>query len=264
MATYLHQILAVDNGIEADTKRVLAQAQQIMAVGGKQDPLTGLRRTHKSRNTEKWPDLPEESRLVQVTVPDLLGQVRKAMTALLDIKYTREAGNALASADVVVDGEPILTAVPVGMLICLENQLLSFITTVIDKIPVRDPAEEWHDQTTDPNLPRGVWASAPRNSPSTTRDRLVQVVAEPRVIDGQPFAGQYVPYEADVNTGTKTLISYSGQLSVQDVQELHERAAEVLIAVRFARQQANMLEVESKHAGAVILGLILGNLVPPG
>jgi hypothetical protein len=264
MTTYLHQILAVDIGIEADTRRDVDQVKHIMAVGGKQDPLTGLRRTHKSRNAEKWPDLPEESRLVQVTVPDLLGQVRKAMIALFDVKYTREAGNAVAVADVIVEGdsEPLLTAVPVGYLIFLENQVLSFITTVIDKIPVRDPAEQWHDQADDPNLPRGVWASAPRISPSTTRDRLVQVIAEPKVIDGQAFAGQYIPYEADVNTGEKTLVSYSGQLSVQDVQEMRERAVQVLTAVRFARQKANMLEVEPRHAGAAVFGRILGNLVP--
>jgi hypothetical protein len=263
VTAYLHQILAVDNGIEADTQKTLDQVRHVMAVGGKQDPLTGLRRTHKSRNTDKWPDLPEESRLVQVTVPDLLTQVRKAMIALFDVKYTREAGNAGAAADVILDGdsEPLLTAVPVGYLMFLENKILSFITTVIDKIPVRDPAEEWHGQATDPNLPRGVWASAPRETPSTVRDRLVQVVAEPQVIDGKAFDGQYIPYEADVNTGTRTLVSYSGQLSVQDVQDMRERAVAVLTAVRFARQKANMTEAEPRHAGAAVFGHILGNLV---
>jgi hypothetical protein len=262
VTTYLHQILAVDMGTEADTKLVLAQVRHVMEVGGKQDPLTGLRRTHKSRDTEKWPDLPEESRQVQVTVPDLLAQARKALIAMFDVKYTREAGNAAAAADVVVDGDTLLPAVPVGYLIFLENKILEFITTVIDKIPVRDPAEEWHGPADDPNLPRGVWASAPRLTPSTTRDKLVQVIAEPRVIDGHPFPGSYAPYEADVNTGTKTLVSYSGQLSVSDVQEMRERAVQVLTAVRFARQKANMTEVESKHAGAVIFGRILGDLVP--
>jgi hypothetical protein len=262
MPTYLHQILSVDQGIEADTKLALDKVRHVMAVGGKQDPLTGLRRTHKSRDPEKWPDLPEESRLVQATVPDLLGQAAKALTAMFDVKYTREAGNAAAVADVVVDGELLLPAVPVGYLIFCENKILEFITTVIDRIPVRDQAEEWHDQVDDPNLPRGVWASAPRLSPSTTRDRLVQKISEPQVIDGHAFPGNYVPYEADVNTGTRTLVSYSGQLSVSDVQEMRERAVQVLIAVRFARQKANMTEVEPQHAGAVIFGRILGDLVP--
>ncbi len=262
MPTYLHQILAVNRGVEADAKNSLDEIRRVMAVGGKQDPMTGLSRTHVSRDPDKWPDLPAETRRVQVTMETLLGQARKALTRLFDVKYTREAGNTLAKADVIVDGEVLLADVPAGYLLFLAAQVESLITTVIDRIPVRDPAEDWHGPDTDPNLPHGVWASAPRESPSTTRDKLVQVIAEPRVIDGKPFPGQYLPYEADIITGTRTLVQFSGQLSVQDVQNLRERAVKVLTAVRYAREQANMLEVEDRKAGAKVLGLILGDLVP--
>lgn len=261
--TYLHQILAVDRGIEADTKTALEEISRVMAAGGKSDPLTGLSRTHRSRDPQKWPDMPAENRRVQFTVPDLLASARKAMIRLWDVKLTREAGNAAARADIVLDGEVVLADVPAGYLLFLEGRLTSLITTLIEKLPVRNPAEDWHGQESDPNLARGVWASAPRETPLTTRDRLVQVIAEPRVIDGQPFPGQYAPYDADVITGWWTLVNYSGQLSLRDVQDLRERAAKMLVAVRYAREKANMLEVEDMHAGAAILGRILGGLVPP-
>ena len=258
MPTYLHQILAVDRGIEADTKTTLEEVRRVMAVGGKQDPLTGLSRTHQSRDPERWPDLPPETRRVQVTMESLLGQAQKSLVRLFDVKYTREAGNARAQADVIVDGETVLEDVPAGYLLFLEAQLTSLITTVIDRIPVRDPAEDWHGQATDPNLPRGVWASAPRLTPSTTRETTAVTGYE--ATEHQPAQIRWV--ETDINTGTKTLIQYSGQMSVQDVQEMRERAVKMLIAVRYAREQANMAEVENRKAGAVILGAIFGDLVP--
>lgn len=257
MTTYLHQILAVDRGIEADAKRDLDEVRRVMAVGGKQDPLTGLSRTHKSRNPERWPDLPPETRRVQVTMADLLDGAQKALIRLFDVKYTREAGNAEAAADIVLDGEVILAGVPVNYLMFLEGQLASLIATLIDRIPVRNPAEDWHDQATDPNLPRGVWASAPRETPSTTRETTSVTGYE--ATEHQPAQIRWI--ETDVNTGRWNLVSYSGQLSVQDVQELRRRASRMLIAVRYAREQANMLEVENKKAGKVILGRIFGDLV---
>jgi hypothetical protein len=258
---YLHQVVATDQGIAADTKGVLDRVRGVLAVGGKQDPMTGLSRTHISRDAQRWPDEPPQNRRVQVTTAGLLADAVTALTRLLDVKLTREAGNAEAKADIVLDGEVLLADVPVGFLMFLEGQLTSLITTLIDKLPVRNPAQEWHGQETDPNLPRGVYATEPRLTPSTTKDKLVQVIAEPRVIDGHAFAGQYLPYEGDVVTGTITTIDYSGQLSVRDVQDLRERAAAVLIAVRYAREQANMLEVQPRQAGAIVLRAVFGGLV---
>lgn len=259
--TYLHQILAVDRGIEADTNRALDEARRILAVGGKQDPLTGLSNTYESRDPERWPAAAAETRRVQVTTADLLASSVAALIRLFDVKLTREAGNAEAAADIIVDGEVILENVPAGYLLFLEGRVSSLITTLIDHLPVRDPAQEWHGQETDSNLPRGVYATDPRRTPTTTRDKKVQVISEPKVIDGHPFPGSYAPYDANVVTGTRTAVSYSGQLSVKDVQDLRERAARMLIAIRYAREQANTLEVHNRHAGAVILGRIFGDLV---
>jgi hypothetical protein len=257
----LHQILAVDQGIEADTKGALDNVKHIMALAGsKQDPMTGLSRTHKSRDPERWPDQPAETHRVQVTMTDLLANAQAALIRMFDVKFTRAAGNAQASASIILDGETILADVPVDYLLFLQGQLSSLITNVIDHIPVRSQAEEWHDQSADSNLPRGVWASAPRETESTTMDKKVLEIAKPQVIDGQPFPGQYQPYDTNMVTGKKTVVQYSGQLSVQDVQDMRQRAVDMLVAVRYAREKANMLEVDDQKAGALILGHIFGGL----
>lgn len=264
MITYLHQVIAVDRSIEEDAKRETGEVQRIFAVGGKQDPLTGLTRTHHSNDPEKWPEKPPEQRRVQFTAPDLLGRIQKASTRLYDIKLVREAGNAAAKANIVLDGETILADVPAGYLLFLEGQLKSLISDVINRIPVRDLAEEWHGPDTDPNLPRGVWATAPRETPSTTREMHVQTLWEPSIEQikaGYSQPAQVRPYETDTVTGRMTLIQYSGQLSTQDVQDLRDRAARLLTAVRYAREQANMIEAPDLKAGAKLLGYVFGDLV---
>jgi len=63
--TYLHRIVAVRLGVEAGTKTALDEVKRILAVGGDQDPLTGLIRTHEPRDDDvKQPD---QCRRVQIT-----------------------------------------------------------------------------------------------------------------------------------------------------------------------------------------------------
>jgi hypothetical protein len=254
---YLHQVIAVERGVEADAKRGVGEIQRVLAVGGDSDPLTGLSRTHRSLDPEHYPVQPAENRKVQLTTADLLASAAKALTRLYDLKLTREAGNALAAADVTVDGTVLLENVPIGYLLFLEGKLSELVSGLIDRLPVLDPAEEWHDHTADPALRRGVWASAPRETTSRTRVPQVQVL-----YDATPeHPAQVRPYETDLITGYWTLVKYSGQLPAHVVQEIRERAVKVLEAVRAAREQANTLEVANREAGAVILGHIFGGAV---
>lgn len=256
MPKYLHQVIAIDRGIEADAKRQLEEIKRILAIGGKQDPLTGITRTHTSLNPERWPDQPEETRRVQVTVADLLAMARKSMIRLFDIKYTREAGNCVATADVRLDGEVILADVPLPYLLFLEARTLELIA-LIDRLPVLDPAEDWHDHEQDPNLPRGWWASAPRETLSTTRAPEVQILykATPE------HPAQVRPYETDVTTGRWRQVKFSGQLPMRAREDLRDRAVKILEAIREAREQANTLQVDDRQAGDIVLGYILGDLV---
>ena len=256
MPAYLHQVIAVERGVEADSKRSIAEIQRVLSVGGDGDPLTGLNRTHRPRG-EDDPQLPAETRKVQFTVADLLASAQKALTRLYDLKLTREAGNAAARADVIVDGEVLLADVPLGYLLFLEGRIAELISGLADKLPVLDPAEDWHDSRTDASLPRGVWASAPRETTSKTRKVQVQVL-----YDATPeHPAQVRPYETDLVTGYWTLIKFSGQLPARTVQEIRERAVKVLEAVRSARELANTLEVANREAGQVILGHIFGDAV---
>lgn len=259
MATRLHQIVALQHGVEDETKAKVAQVQHLFGVGGDQDPLTGLSRTYEPKGSE-GDEKPPEFRKVQVTAAELIAVATKALSRLLDLKLTREEGNCKARADVEVDGTVILEDVPVGYLLFLEGKLGELIK-LIDAIPTLNPAESWDD--TVPGLREGEWASAVRKREVKDRLPQVQELTKAQVIDGHAFQPQVRPYETEVVIGWFHTVKYSGQLDPKIAQQIRERAMLALQAVRFARERANTLEIPAEHAhpGADLLGYIFGDLV---
>jgi hypothetical protein len=250
----LHQVIALERGVESESERELKQVQVIIGVGGDKDPLTGTEKTYETV-VEGGDEFPPVSRKVQVTVPDLLEVVQTALTRLFDVKYTREYANTFAVADVVVDGEVLLERVPAGYLLFLETQIGKLVSGLVDRLPVLSATADWED---DPALPRGVRRAAPHKTHRAARVKQVHVLAKNEVVDGKPFPGKFEPYETEKVVGYWTEVKTSGQLYVRDVQAMHRRGVQLLQAVRFAREEANTADVEEKHAGEAVLGYIFG------
>jgi hypothetical protein len=248
--TALHQIIAVERGVVADAEKKVADIRHVLAIGGDNDPLTGISKVYESRQGEEGDQLPAQSRRVQLTVPELLGHVRSHLTRLFDVKFTREYANTQARADVVVNGTTLVKDVPAGYLLFLETQLTQLITGLIDRLPALNPAEDWNSDGT----PAGVWKSAPRRTERTRKVPQVQVLYEATAA----HPAQVRPYETDVIEGYWTTIKFSGQLPAKVIQEMRARAVEVLEAVRFAREHANTITVTDRKAGNAILGYVLG------
>lgn len=260
MAARLHQIIPVERGVVAESARQLSEVQRILAIGGDRDPLTGIVRTYRPRD-EGGVQLPDESRKVQITVPELLATVRGTLVRLFDLKFTREFANCSARANVAVAGETLLTDVPAGYLLFLENQLSDLITKLIDRLPVLDAAEEWNG--TDPALAAGVWASAPRETTRSEQVPRVQVLSPNQVIDGKAFEGKFQPYMTQEVVGYWTQVKQSGQLPPRAVQAIRARAVALLEAVKVAREAANSLEIIDREAGNAVLGYVFGEVLSP-
>jgi hypothetical protein len=251
--TRLHQVIAIERGVVADTDKQLAQIGQILKIGGDKDPLTGISRTYESRQGADGDQLPPEQRKVQTTIAELLKIMREQLTRLFDLKFTREFANCSARADVIVDGVPMIRDAPAGYLLFLENEITSLIAKVIDKLPVLNPAEEWRND--DPALPAGVWRTAAKQTERTKKVPQVQVLYEAT----PQHPAQVRPYETDVIEGYWTQIRFSGQLPVREVQAMRARAVKLLEAVRYAREHANELEVTNRMAGEAVLGYVFGD-----
>lgn len=244
MATYLHQLIAVQTGVDEEVAKTLGSVRHLLTIEGDQDPKTGLSRTYENK-VEGGDELPEQSRRVQITAAELVERAHTALERLFNLKFTREEGNCNARADVTVDGTTLLSDVPVGYLMFLEAQVKQ-IVGMIDMIPTLNPAEEWTDTAV--GLREGLWQSRPRKTAVPRRVPQVQILSPAQVIDGQKFEPQVRPYETEVTVGWWTTVKYSGQMDPKVQQDMRARAVKVQEAVRKAREQANRLEVTDRKA----------------
>lgn len=244
MAVFLHQLIAVQRGIDEETAKTLGMVKHMFSIGGDADPLTGLSRVYQPKD-EGGEELPPQSRRVQITAAELISRVGESLTKMFDVKFAREEGNCNARANVTVDGQSILTDVPVGYLMYLEAQV-GQIVFLIDQIPTLNPADDWSDSA--PGLRDGVWQSAERKTAVPKRTPQVQVLYDAT----KEHPAQVRPYETEVTVGWWTTTKYSGQMDPKVAQEMRARAVKVQEAVRKAREQANRLEVTDRSAGPLI------------
>lgn len=238
--TRLSQIIAVEKGVKADAERALAVAGREL----KQAPqLTGIARTYQPRD-EDGDQLPPESTNVQIKAEDVITGVSAALTRLMDVTLTKDTANTVARADIKVNGTTLAADVPVTWLLSLEKELVK-IQGFISSLPLLDPAEEW--STDDVS---GAWRTAPSKTVRSKKVPRNHVVAEAT----KEHPAQVQTYMEDVPAGDWTTVKFSGALPAARVRQLSGRVAELIRAVRYAREEANATEITDKRAGDTILG----------
>lgn len=240
--TTLAQIIAVQKGVKASAESAKTQAYHNLQ---KAPLLNGISRKYMPKD-EEGEQLPPESTRVQLKVNEAIAQVSAALTRLFDVEATKEEANTRAKADVVVDNKTILSNVPATTLLFIEKQLVD-VRTFIDKLPVLDQSEEWAY-----NEQQGVYATAPVQT--------IRTAKKPRVLEKAPATdkhpAQVEVYYEDVAQGTWTTIKYSGAVPVMRVNLLRARVEKLQQAVKFAREAANMVEVNDQKVGEAVFEYI--------
>lgn len=102
---------------------------------------TGFVKNYEPK-TEGGETYPPEQKKVQARVPETLAAVERTLSELFDITAEKDHANCLASADVTVHGQTLLTNVPVTYLLFLEKQM-NDLRTLVEKLPELDEAESW-------------------------------------------------------------------------------------------------------------------------
>lgn len=240
----LNQIVAIERGVKTkaskDVTRIYHEIQKTQLFGG-------ISRTYRPKDDD-GDMLPAESTLVQLRADALLTELAKDLTALFDVTATKDRGNTLATADVVVDGRVLLANVPTPYLLFLEKQLSDTIRTIITKFPTLDPAVQWH---WDPAA--GAWATEPVE---TQRSKKVpRVLVKAAATDKHP--AQVDVWQEDVVDGYWSTTKFSGALPVDRVNLLLERLDALIKAVKFAREEANSITVDEEPVGAAIFDYLL-------
>lgn len=234
----LNHCIAIEKGIKnASNVEITAAYHELQ----KAALFTGIARTYEPRD-EEGEKFPPEHQKVQKLASDLLGFTASSMTKYWDITLTKDRANCDARADVALDGKVILKDAPVTFLIFLEKQLID-LATMIKKLPTLDPGESWkHDASTN------TYATEPTRTTKTKKIPRAFTKAEAT----KEHPAQVDTYMEDVLVGEWKTIKYSGAIPQKRITEILERITRLQAAVKFAREDANAIEIHMLNVGKAV------------
>ena len=242
----MNQVNAMLTGRKSEVEKAVTEIYKVVQ---KDALFNGFERAYKPNDEEQGERLPPESQKVQQEARKLLQEVRAKWSELWDLTLTQDVGNQTAKADIVVDGKAILKDVPVTNLLFLEKQV-NDVETFITKLPTPDPAEEWtHDPTT--GLLRGKPGHSVRTKKEPTRFEKAPATKE------HPAQVEILYIDTPVGTWTKT--QFSGCITADDKNALLTRVRKLKDAIKVAREQANLTEVEPRKCGDPLFDFLLGH-----
>jgi hypothetical protein len=241
----LNQIVAVVSGKKTRVEKEFGELHKLAQKG---DLFNGMSRTYKKVN-EEGEDLAPETKLPQKSADEIIKSSREILTGIMDAIATQEWGNCRAKASVVVDGQTILTDVPLTVLLYVEKQL-NDLNTFVGGLPVLDPAEQWKR---DENTGRMFSETS-----TTVRTKKVQkgLLLAPAT-DKHP--AQVAQITEDVTVGVWNQVKYSTAMPAVQKTAILNRIAKLHDAVKMAREEANSIEVDQKTIAGPILSYVFGD-----
>ncbi len=240
----LNQIVAVLNGKKNQTQKALTETYKKLQKSALFD---GLSRTY-TPSDEEGEQQPAEKKNIQFNARQAISEARSALTDLFDVTATQDFGNCEARANVVVDGNTVLENVPVTYLLFLEKQLAD-MHTFVQTIPVLDSGETWNwDENAD------CYATEPTLTNRTKKVPRSHILYEAT----EKHPAQVEMYHEDVIAGQWKTIKFSGALAAQEKNEMVQRVRRLQEAVKFAREEANSMEVEQVKIGSKVFDFVFG------
>lgn len=241
----LNQLLAIEKTARDNGQTALTQAYHD---GQRATQLDGFTKQYTPDN-EDGERFPEESKVLQLRMRQVLKSSRAAVAEMFQITAQRDHANCSAKADIEVDGTVLVEGVPSTYLLWLEKKLVD-LHTFISKLPSLPPGDTWRwDDNTD------CYVSDPVNTAKTKKIPKVLIKYEAT----KEHPAQTEVYHEDVKVGQWRNVKYSGALPRTEIQDMLERLDKLTRAVKMAREKANSVEVPKVAPyGDKILGFIFG------
>jgi hypothetical protein len=246
--TKLNQVIAVVSGQKSEAEKTLTEVYHAFQKG---ELFTGLARTYTPRNADDGDTKPPERKAAQASVRDLYQKAAAVLTRLMNNVATQDWGNCEARADVVANGTVLLRDVPVTHLLFLEHKLAD-LKAFVDKMPVRDPAEEWRE-----NPESASFATDPVRTEVTRKVQVPIVLYD--ATDKHPAQTQLITRDDVV--GHWDTKKFSTAVSNKDKETMLARVVQLAEAVKAAREEANSIVVDRKEVAAPILDFVFGGVL---
>lgn len=247
MGTKLNQIIAVVNGKKNSVQRELTDVYKKVQ---KSDLFSGIDRSYQPSDDD-GETFPPEHKKIQYSASNAIKDVTEVLSDLYNTVATQDYGNTKAVADVVVDGKPILSDVPVTHLLYLEKSATD-IRTFVNSLPTLDPAEEWEWSDI-----ANCYQSRPAKTNKTKKVYRNHVLYEAT----KEHPAQVEPYTEDIKVGEWKTIKFSGAMPASDKKVLLERVNKLIDAIKKAREEANMTEVDQVNVSDKLFGYLFSEQV---
>jgi hypothetical protein len=243
--TKLNQIIAIEKGVKNQFQEVENKAYHDL---DKKQLFVGLSKTYQPDDEDATDAerLPSESVLVQIKAKDVLKTLTVALTRAIDVTATKDAANTRARADVKLeDGTVLAAGVPVTTLMALEKECEK-LTAFVGRIPTLDPATTWTQAD------GGVYKSLPVQTKRTKKVPKAHILY-PATTE---HPAQVQAFTEDIYVGTWTKIEFSGAMSADEIADIQSRLDKLRTAIKFAREEANNIDVTDIHYGAYLLSYL--------
>ena len=176
---------------------------------------------------------------VQLTAEQVLAEMRNSYATQFDATATKDFGNTIGKASVVVDQEVIVKDAPVPFLLFAEKQL-ALVKKYIEEIPILDSTESWaKDEDT------GLYKT---EESKTAKSKKVQrgLILVPAT-EHHPAQAQLIA--EDVMVGYWHTTKTSGAISATRKRVLLDKIDRMTSAFALAREEANDTVIQPVACG---------------
>lgn len=234
----LHELIATEKDIKGTSEKIIAEAHKTFT--DRKDHFTEVIKTYSPINADDPEKLEGESKPLVTTVIDKMAYVEKMLKRLFDVVLQKEATNAVAKANIVVESDEgaetvIAKDVPVSALVQFENLFERIRNEVYGTIPTLDPSKDWKPEDSRP----GVYV-APKIVRTRTRKAKKVIQLAPAT---EKFPAQTQLIDVDEPAGYWEQIDRSGMMSVGDKMLMLEKVSKLIEAIKKARARANTTTV---------------------
>lgn len=191
---------------------------------------------------------PDKYKAVALTVQAALGEVAGYAIPAMDITATADKTNQSASADIIINGKPLIKDVPVSHLLWLGGTYLGELRKFIALLPVLDPTKDWHPAD------GGIHETTPEVIAANDKDLVPVVLHEGN--DKHAPNVQLVQKD-QVYAGKYTSKSLSGAIYESRKKELLDRMDLLIAAAKDAAARANQVPATEVSEGEIIFGFLL-------
>ena len=245
----LHQLIAVQADSDAKNKALIDESAKVFS--NKSDLFWGSVKTVKAFDQARSQEIDStEYKERATTVPERLDYTFQSIADNLNLIAQIDATNAIARADLVIDGQVLLKDVPAVTLLALEREGKKWLELIRHS----------------PTLPHGIaWEPAPQEGKNVfvTKHPVVnkktEKVSTPVVLYAatKEHPAQVKENIINIPIADITETTYSGMISSADKAALLDRVEKIIRAAKEARTRANEAEVVPLKIGREIASFIL-------